>query len=260
MRLRLAALVAVVLVALVPWACASWVVPSDGSAPSDGGPIRGCSLPGGGVCAYGQACPAGDGCNSCTCSPGGMLACTTAFCPTGCTTTRDCPLGQECAGGQGCGTPWTCQHTLCAQVASTWCDCAGVTYTTPDACATRPYSHTGPCETPVADAGPTCAPLHAMCSTSEECCTGYCMPHGAPINTCETPPPGTFGCGNTTCSTATEYCELTYSDVPTPDSATCRPLGACASGAVTCSCVAQNPCGGCRIVDSHTVRFQCPGG
>ena len=52
-----------------------------------------------------------------------------------------------------------------------------------------------------------------MCNFGNECCSGYCMQHGAPFNTCEMPPAGMFGCGTTLCDLATQYCELTFSDV-----------------------------------------------
>jgi hypothetical protein len=240
-------------------ACASYVVPAtDGAVPRDA--AGGCMLPNGGTCARGTSCPAGDGCNTCACSTSGALACTERACQRVCTTSADCPPGQQCAGSQGCDVQWTCQHTLCSNPPMTWCGCDGQTYTTTNGCATRPFVHEGPCETPMADAGPSCLERGAMCNTSNECCTGYCMAHGAPFNTCETPPTGLFGCGTTLCNLDNEYCELTFSDVPTPDSALCRPRNMCTGVPVNCMCVAQHTCGGCNVIDANTVAFHCPGG
>ena len=88
--------------------------PMDGAITSDGGPPPGCALPGGGVCPVGGRCPAGDGCNTCTCSPGGLLACTEIGCPRDagpapCRSASDCRSGQICDGAPGCGTAWTCR-------------------------------------------------------------------------------------------------------------------------------------------------------
>jgi hypothetical protein len=143
----------------------------------------------------------------------------------------------------------------------TWCGCDGQTYRTATGCATRPYVHEGACEMPPPpDGGPMCLPQGAACRFGNECCTGYCMEHGAPINTCETPPPGMFGCGTTLCDLATQYCELTFSDVPVPDSAICHSRDMCTGIPVSCECVTQHPCGGCTVLDANTVAFRCPGG
>jgi hypothetical protein len=239
------------------------------AGPSDAGLTRdaprppvdappGCVLPNGDRCAVGATCPAGDGCNVCACRDG-VLACTGRACVTTCTSDADCPAGLGCAGAAGCATPWTCQHLLCANVASTWCDCAGGTFSTATACARRPYAHTGACEmTPPPDAG-TCLAPGSVCRSGDECCSGWCPPRGAPISTCATPPSGTVPCYDRVCDAATEYCELTYSDVPTPDSVTCRPLPSACGGAATCGCV-SHPCGPCEVRTSGALVFRCPGG
>ena len=177
-----------ILSSLIAGGCASWVVPNERASTRDAAvsdasvtdASTGCLLPNGSVCPFGTSCPAGDGCNSCTCTAGGPLACTTEVCTTTCRSSADCAPGLACTGPAGCGTPWTCQPgSGCLTVLSTWCDCAGNTFSTPDGCPGRPYNHAGPCETPVADAG-VCAPLGAICNTGSDCCTGYCMSRGAP--------------------------------------------------------------------------------
>ena len=42
-----------------------------------------CTLPSGGTCAVGMTCPAGDGCNDCTCAAGARLMCTARPCAAG---------------------------------------------------------------------------------------------------------------------------------------------------------------------------------
>lgn len=246
------------LIACVVSACASTAVPNDGAAPVDA--ANACLLPNGSSCPRGTSCPAGDGCNTCTCDRDGHVGCTLIACARICSTTAECPAGQECSGPPGCDVQWTCQHTLCSSPMQSWCDCAGVTYTTANGCATRPFVHEGPCETPVMDAGTSCAPNAATCRTGADCCSGYCAERGAPLSACADPPAGMFGCGNILCRVGMEYCELTFSDVPTPDSATCRSRATCGAGAVTCDCVSPHPCGGCEVRDANTVSFRCPGG
>lgn len=50
----------------------------DGGTPRDAGTA--CALPGGGTCAEGATCPSPDGCNTCTCTGGRLLACTERAC------------------------------------------------------------------------------------------------------------------------------------------------------------------------------------
>ena len=219
----------------------------------------GCTLPNGAHCPTGASCPAGDGCNHCSCSASGLVACTELACVQACASDADCPAGQGCDGAPGCGVPWRCAHLTCASVASTWCDCAGNTFTTPTACAHRPYAHVGVCETTTMPDAGTCAPAGAVCQTGDDCCDGWCPIRGAVISACATPPAGTVPCNGALCNAATEYCELTYSDVPTPDSATCRPLPASCAGTASCGC-ATNPCGGCAVRAAGVLTFRCPGG
>lgn len=128
---------------------------------SCGGPPPACVLPGGGMCPVGMTCPAGDGCNTCTCGAGGTLACTERGCvdggtdasvdvvrdvpadvPTSCRlpTGARCPVGATCPAGDGCN------------------DC---TCTAPDAlmCTARPCAF---------DAGP----MRPNCTNSRECMAG----------------------------------------------------------------------------------------
>ena len=250
--------------------CASWVVPGsiDDAAVIDAAVLdtavvdsaTGCALGDGTVCPFGTSCPAGDGCNTCACMRGTGLACTELACTHTCTSNAMCAPGESCSGTPGCSTPWTCQSGLtCTATVSTWCDCAGNTFTTPSGCPGRPINHTGPCETPIFDAG-MCSMNGANCRTGRDCCSGYCMSRGAPFDVCAIPPPGMFGCGSALCHEGSEYCELTFSDTPGPDSFTCIPLPAVCGGTATCDCVQQNPCGRCQMLDSRTVSFLCQGG
>src|SRR4051812_15481071 len=67
-----------------------------------------CHFPDGRICPLGQSCPADDGCNQCSCSTGGVLACTERDCVRTCRTSADCLRGQECSGPAGCDVQWTC--------------------------------------------------------------------------------------------------------------------------------------------------------
>ncbi len=80
-----AARVAISLAALA--GCGATVAPGDGAVGADGSVdatlpdgAAACRLPNGSLCAVGQTCPAGDGCNTCACSAGGGLACTERAC------------------------------------------------------------------------------------------------------------------------------------------------------------------------------------
>jgi hypothetical protein len=63
------------------------------------------------------------------------------------------------------------------------------------------------------------------------------------------------------CNAATDYCEITYSDVPTPDSVLCRPIPAACAGRARCACVTDSG-GGCFCTDQPdgTLVRHCPGG
>jgi hypothetical protein len=262
------ALLVSVLASLLATGCSSTVSLSDSSS--------NCPLPGGTICPLGTSCPASDGCNTCMCGLDRVLRCTQRACAQdagvtqdvpstpvdvgfACSSDADCPPGLGCDGAPGCGVPWTCAHLLCASIMSTWCGCDARTFTTATACARRPYAHPGPCEMTVpADAG-ACGALGTVCRWGDECCSGWCPPRGAPISECSAPPAGAIGCNDRLCDAATEYCELTYSDVPTPDSATCRPLPSACAGAASCGCV-SHPCGGCAVRAPGVLTFRCPGG
>lgn len=88
-----------------------WYLRACPPAPDAG---AGCALPGGGVCALGATCPSPDGCNTCTCTADGRLACTERACAPdagpGCQLSdgRICPVGMSCPAGDGCNT-CTCQ-------------------------------------------------------------------------------------------------------------------------------------------------------
>ncbi len=103
----------------------------------------------------------------------------------------------------------------------------------------------------------TCGAPGSICERNDQCCSGSCPPMGAPIWHCASP--NAIFCYDRACNGATEYCELTYSDVPVPDSANCRPIPTACHGTASCGCV-PHPCGLCEDRASGTVGFRCPGG
>lgn len=103
----------------------------DGGAPRDVAGA-GCALPDGGTCAEGAACPSPDGCNTCTCTAGRLLACTERACvidagatdlgaaDTGAPDTEPCvpecaapPPGCRYEGPVSCDPP-SCGRLVCA--------------------------------------------------------------------------------------------------------------------------------------------------
>lgn len=67
--------------------------------------------------------------------------------PGQCRTNRDCRRGEVCAGGAGCGDPWTCirRTERCNPDTQYFCDCEGETFTASMTCPSRPYAHRGSC-------------------------------------------------------------------------------------------------------------------
>lgn len=135
-----------------------------GSSSCPGRPVRAfgpctppppCVLSNGTMCPVGRTCPAGDGCNDCTCTGAGMLVCTARPCafdagppPMTCSSSRDCPAGTECVGDAGCAVPWTCRATMgraCTEDLAPYCSCAGTTVFGSSSCPPVPYRSRGPC-------------------------------------------------------------------------------------------------------------------
>lgn len=170
-------------------ACGNAVSPqSDGGRDAMGGDASaGCRLRNGEFCPVGQTCPAGDGCNECSCLAEGNLACTLLACIDAGTPTISCRSGAECADGQecvfstsSCGGLGECMEVPPCARPETFCSCEGVTYL---ACiANRPTRHAGACEG-VVDAGVSCAGArlnaNGACVDSTgaaapvTCCSGY---------------------------------------------------------------------------------------
>ncbi len=194
--------------------------------------------------------------------PATDAGCMGAGCSIACQTSRDCPAGQICNGPPGCGVAWHCRGDVgCLTVESTWCDCAGNTFRTGNGCAERPYAHAGACEMPPppVDAG-TCGADGSICRDGTQCCSGFCLEQGTVGGRCQRPPPGMFGCGTTLCTIGRDYCELTYSDVPQPDSMRCIAIPVSCGGRATCGCVTHTGCAPCEARDERTIVFRCPGG
>ncbi len=64
-----------------------------------------------------------------------------------CTSSRDCPDGQQCYGEAGCDTTWTCQDARpCTRDLVTYCACSGQTVQGSGSCPPEPYSARGACE------------------------------------------------------------------------------------------------------------------
>jgi len=110
--------------------------------------------------------------------------------PRTCTSTADCGPGLECLGGEGCGTPWTCQPALgrpCTADYSPFCGCDGATFYGSSSCPSRPFLHRGPCG-PI-DAGPAGCPMPdgSVCAVGQVCRTGECT-------TCFCAAPGMLRC------------------------------------------------------------------
>lgn len=68
----------------------------------DAGPPPACVLSNGTLCPVGATCPDPDGCNTCTCSPGGALACTERACVDAGPPVCMLPYGGTCPVGVTC--------------------------------------------------------------------------------------------------------------------------------------------------------------
>ncbi len=190
---------ALILVVAVPLAaCASLVTPGPGgdAAPGsdassvdtwvrdvptprpDSGPGF-CVFADGRRCAVGQSCPAGDGCNTCQCLPGGGLTCTLRDCaPVACRTTADCDpsVGLVCVyHGAGCatGAVGACEPARECPIATPFCGCDGITHFGPCNGPDQPYVNLGQCFAVPPDAGAPvdCTPANAHCRSLPPVCT-----------------------------------------------------------------------------------------
>lgn len=176
----------------------------------DDAPLDYCILPDGNRCPRGASCPAGDGCNTCSCyGPGPTAACTLIGCivpdaGTRCRTAADCGRGEFCNyPTTGCAAAGTCQAAVPCAEPNEFCGCSGTSYL---ACAAdRPTSTPGACERP--DAGPA----HA-CRSSADCTGGsicqYLSPACGGMGICGFP---------RDCAFITEYCGCdgqTFRDCP----------------------------------------------
>lgn len=217
---------ALFVVAALSAACGSAVTPGndggrDGAtmdAAADAAPGT-CQLPNGGTCRIGEACPAGDGCNTCMCVAGQpfagctLIACVDAGAPS-CRSGADCMDGRECVfGTSSCGETGTCQPpTPCAEP-QTFCACNGETYS-----ACRPIQPTR--------AVGSCSSVRACnsrmpCPPTDECVY--------PLGACNTD--GVCR-GITDCIANAEFCSCdgsTYRACPNAPTRPTRSSGACPS-------------------------------
>jgi hypothetical protein len=168
-----------------------------------------CTLPGGGTCALGAVCPAGDGCNTCMCTERGPL-CTLIGCAVpdagpppppvdagGCTL----PNGTFCAGGVVCPAGDGCNVCRCAPEGGAMCTTLGCT----------------------GDAGPRTCLNRGMCNPWEDCI--FTAPGCGLTGTCGSP---------RDCASITPYCGCdAQSFLDCPGGTTTRPyrsVGACPDG------------------------------
>lgn len=75
-------------------------------------------------------------------------------------------------------------------------------------------------------------------------------------------PMGMFGCGAGFCFLATDFCQVTGSDVGgEPDSFSCQPLPADCAPTPSCACLDPGFCGGtCSATPDGGLKIFCPGG
>jgi|LNFM01.1.fsa_nt_gb hypothetical protein len=217
---RIATTVVFVLGVLVS-GCGSVVAPADGGG--DGSTMDvvlrpdTCLLPNGGTCAVGASCPAGDGCNTCSCMRGQMFAgCTLIACrdagPAGCRSADDCTDGRECVfSTSSCDSTGTCElPTPCAEQ-RVYCSCSGETYRS---CRpTQPTRAMGPCSVVRA------CNSRMACPPTDECVypVGACAVDGV----CR---------GVTDCAATAEFCSCdgaTYRACPNAPTRPTRAAGAC---------------------------------
>lgn len=194
------------------------ITPTDAATPPDAvSPVRcaGGYLPG-------QSFPAPDGCNTCTCNAGGVIACTEIACidagpaPIPCNRSDECPNGAMCRGPAGCGVAWTCQPIVtCTDDAVPYCTCDGRTVFGSSACPPEPFRTRGSCET---TSLVECNPNRVACDLVEPRC-----PEGqtASVNgACWGPCVPACQCAAIACMTVTQ-CPSTFSCI----AGSCRPRG-----------------------------------
>jgi hypothetical protein len=203
----------VLMLSLLAGGCALTVGPGPAEPGADAGvdtvlppaDTGGCLLPGGGTCPWDASCPAGDGCNVCTCGPDGQARCTLRDCAPadagapGCRSSLECGdyTLMDCVFPQGCGTTQgTCESPVVCDAPAPWCGCDGETFLAcrPD----RPYAYSGPClrRDP---------PDPAACVRSDQCANGQrcaLLPgcpasagHCVSITACEADPTVQTACG-----------------------------------------------------------------
>ena len=168
-------------------ACSSSVVPRGDSSGQDAviidehqpvpdaNPVS-CAFPDGRHCAIGTSCPAGDGCNTCTCNDHAQLTCTLLDCiPASCHATADCHGAGTCIfHNPGCGMSGVCEPPRDCPTTTVFCGCDGQTHFGPCNGPDAPFFVLGDCQPPVFDAGPPpridCAPANVTCASIPPTC------------------------------------------------------------------------------------------
>jgi hypothetical protein len=199
-------------------ACGNSAGSTDGAVqdtgPHDASLNSPCALAPGRTCPRGMTCPAGDGCNTCTCTMNGMLTCTADTCPdaggAACTRNEDCRTGEACIGQLGCGRPRICAVITCdlgAMEMAPYCGCDGLPFRASRNCPTASYRNYGGCI--VRDGGARTCSTNADCDTGQACEGAGCdTPDGTCVSTAGDCPGGTASycaCDGTT-FTASAMC------------------------------------------------------
>ncbi len=137
-------------------------------------------------CEPGETRPAGDGCNTCSCTEEGQWACTLEFC------VDECQAGQTKRADDGCNTctctsdgSWSCTETACDPEEPLLCGgFAGATCTDDEYCAYTEGQYCG-----AADASAVCEPRPEVCT--DEAATVCGCDGNTYSNACEAAASGT---------------------------------------------------------------------
>ncbi len=104
-----------------------------------------------------------------------------------------------------------------------------------------------------------------VCGCDGETHSNECVANGqgsdvSAAGGCE-PPPEYFVCGYAFCDGATQYCQVSISDVVgEPDYYSCKPLPEACSKELICGCLAEEPCFEFECTEEGGLTLYCPGG
>ena len=214
----------------------------------------------------GKTFPAGDGCNTCSCSASGAAICSTQVCigaACGGLAGAKCPSGQYCDFASGCGASdqqGTCQAppSICNDAVVAVCGCDGKTY--PNACyaarAGQSVQKTGDCmPTPTACTynGMTFNLGTTMIPAADGCNTCSCTSSGEIVCTTQVCTTGCGGKQGASCSNG-QYCSFPAGMCGANDAS-----GTCATKPDVCPDVVQEVCGCDGTTYTNTCRASSAG-